>query len=184
MAITYTLLICYPMIESWLLTKLLLFSVVHTGKWRNDTSMIGHFQPRCSPPVILMEVSSSRSSCTQTGDKCARSSAVSFRRSAAKVKRVEVLGKEICQLCCFVREPESTPPLSKMSRLRLTQPRSKFLRLACKLKRMCIAWEMALCFEWPRSRPKDAFQLFLIILIFWGVLWAKYLFCASPTPHY
>lgn len=145
---------------------------------------VGHFQPCCPPPVILREVSSRRSSCSPTGDKCTRSSTVSFRRSAAKVKRAEVLWKEKCQLCCFVWEQESTPPLSKMSRLLLAQPQSKFLRLACKLKRMCIAREMTFYVLSGLRELKDAFQLFLIILIFWRVLGAKCLFCASPTPRY
>lgn len=91
------------------------------------------------------EVSPRRSSRSQSGDKWTRKQQpVSFRRSTAKVERAEVFRKEICQLCCSVRDQESTPPLSKMSRPLLAQPRSKFLRLTCKLKGMCIAREMIL----------------------------------------
>lgn len=182
MALAITLLICHLVIEPRLLTECCCCS---HWKLKRCHSTIGHGQPHCSPPVVVSqfwEVSPSRSSCSQSGDKWPRSSSSSvFQKVDCKG---QVFRKEICQLCCCVREPESTPPVSKMSRPLLAQPRSKFLRLARKLKRMCLArGNDPLGFEWPQSPSKDAFQLFLIVLIFWRGLWAKYLSVPLPHPH-
>lgn len=123
--------------------KMLLFSVVHTGNWRNVTARL----VMASPTATLLWFSGrgeSKQVVTQPirWQMNKKRQPASFRRSTAKVKRVEVFRKEACQLCCSVRDQESTPPLSKMSRPLLAQPRSKFLRLTCKLKGMCIAREM------------------------------------------
>lgn len=71
-----------------------------------------------------------------------------------------------------------------MSRQPLALPRIWVLRLACKWEGMCVAWEMALyVLSGLRATKK---MLFSCSSSFWfsEVLWAKYLFYASPTPDF
>lgn len=125
--------------------RMLLFSVAHTGNWRNVTARLVMASPT-APLLWFSGKGESKQVVTQPirWQMNKKQQPASFRRSTAKVERAEVLRKEACQLCCSVWDQESTPPLSKMSRPLLAQPRSKFLRLTCKLKGMCIARETTL----------------------------------------
>lgn len=183
-AIAITLLICHLTIEPRLLTKCccsLLFTLETEEMSPPDWSWPVPLLPSCGSQA---EVSPSRSSRSQSGGKWTRNG--SQRLSEGRLQRSRGWKSSGRKHVSYAVLCETRNPLLHcqkcLDRCSLSPIQIFKADLQTERNVHCSGNDL-LGFEWPQSFAKDAFQLFLIILIFWRVLWAKYLSVPLPHPH-